>query len=161
MFTRAHNIWLTSADGATQRPLTTDGTADAPYRSPSQSADGSIVAMVRDRRGSGDIIVSSLYEVDRQGMLLRTPFEPPQYTFFFDNTTCPGGSYGVTPEGVVATISPDGTKLAVEKTATSFFNKWCQTPDGIVSSSAVYVVNLNCSLANDVIAPDPGTSKIA
>jgi hypothetical protein len=158
-FTRAHNIWLTSADGAAQRPLTTDGTAAEPYHSPTQSTDGSVVAMVRDRHGSGDVVVSSLYEVDRQGTLLRAPFEPPQYSFVFDNTTCPGGSYGVTPRGIRAAISPDASKVAVEKLATGFRDKFCGS-DGIVGLSAVYVIALDGTLANDVIAPDPGTSPI-
>ena len=39
------NLWLSTPDGARQRPLTTDGTPQSPYASPSMSDDGTIVAL--------------------------------------------------------------------------------------------------------------------
>jgi hypothetical protein len=38
------NVWLTTADGVTKRPVTADGTPSSPYRSPTQADDGTIVA---------------------------------------------------------------------------------------------------------------------
>lgn len=34
VFVKDANVWVASPDGANQRPLTRDGTADQPYRSP-------------------------------------------------------------------------------------------------------------------------------
>lgn len=43
-FIKDDNVWLTSADGALQRQLTSDGTATARYNWPSQADDGTILA---------------------------------------------------------------------------------------------------------------------
>jgi hypothetical protein len=39
------NVWLTTPDGSRQRQLTTDGTPERPYASPSMADDGTIVAL--------------------------------------------------------------------------------------------------------------------
>jgi len=38
------NVWIATPDGTTKRQVTTDGTPDAPYYSPSQADDGTIFA---------------------------------------------------------------------------------------------------------------------
>jgi hypothetical protein len=39
------NVWVASPDGSTKRELTTDGSAEAPYRLPSADDQGNVVAM--------------------------------------------------------------------------------------------------------------------
>jgi hypothetical protein len=45
VFIKDHDVWLSQPDGSGQYRVTTDGTADNPYASPSQADDGTIVAM--------------------------------------------------------------------------------------------------------------------
>src|SRR5687767_8651781 len=44
-FIKDHNVWLANPDGSGQHQVTLDGTASAPYESPSQADDGTIVAL--------------------------------------------------------------------------------------------------------------------
>lgn len=44
VFVKDHNVWLAQPDGAKLTAVTTDGTADDPYRSLSQADDGTIAA---------------------------------------------------------------------------------------------------------------------
>src|SRR5687768_3913137 len=44
VFVKDANVWVASPDGSNQRQLTRDGTADHPYRSPSQADDGTVAA---------------------------------------------------------------------------------------------------------------------
>jgi hypothetical protein len=68
VYIKDHNVWLSSPDGAAQRQLTTDGSGQLPYHSPSQADDGTILAgrglhfQRLDRRGAklGDPIASLL-----------------------------------------------------------------------------------------------------
>jgi len=43
VYIKASNVWIASPDGALQRQVTTKGTAERPYYSPSQADDGTIV----------------------------------------------------------------------------------------------------------------------
>ena len=157
VFARDHNIWLTSPDGRAERPLTTNGTAAAPYHSPTQSADGAVVVAVQDptgRRRGGSL----LYVMDRQGTLLRTPFAPPQYT------TVIGGScsHGVRElgYGIVAAVSPDATKIMVNKLGVFFspFGGFC---DRGIDKSEMYVINLDGAIVNASIPPTDGAAPLS
>ena len=44
-FIREHNVWLANPDGSGQYRVTFDGTAAAPYESPSQADNGTVVAI--------------------------------------------------------------------------------------------------------------------
>lgn len=51
VFIRDHNVWLANADASGQYQVTRDGTSGAPYESPSQADDGTIVA-IRETPGA-------------------------------------------------------------------------------------------------------------
>ena len=42
VYVKDANVWLAAGDGGSQYQVTTDGTAEHPYRSPSQADDGTI-----------------------------------------------------------------------------------------------------------------------
>ena len=42
VYVKDGNVWLAAGDGGSQYQVTTDGTAEHPYRSPSQADDGTI-----------------------------------------------------------------------------------------------------------------------
>lgn len=90
VFVKDANVWVAQPDGSQARALTTDGTPQLPYGSPSQADDGTVLA-VRGTR---------LYKLDRQGRQLAG----------FDSllTKSTGGAVGPFD----ARISPDGTKFA-------------------------------------------------
>ncbi len=44
VYVKDHNVWLANADGSGQYQVTRNGTADSPWRSPSQADDGTIAA---------------------------------------------------------------------------------------------------------------------
>ena len=44
VYVKDHNVWLADGNGGSQYQVTLDGTADDPYRSPSQADDGTIAA---------------------------------------------------------------------------------------------------------------------
>ncbi len=60
VFVKDANVWLAHADGSGAYQVTLDGTADAPYRVPVQSDDGTIVASHHDEivrmRQNGEVI---------------------------------------------------------------------------------------------------------
>jgi hypothetical protein len=90
VFTKNGNVWLANPDGSGQYQVTLDGTAAAPYRSPSQADDGTIFAI----RGEGTH--ATFNKMKQNGELLAAPFE--------------GSAPGTGP--LEASISPDGTKAA-------------------------------------------------
>jgi hypothetical protein len=92
-YIKDHNVWVAEPDGSNQYQVTTDGTADWAYGSPSQADDGTIVA----RRGT-DIV-----RLRQNGQEL-SRFDPP------DTTDSAGQHIGGTPSGVA--VSPDGSKVA-------------------------------------------------
>jgi hypothetical protein len=89
------NVWLRSPDGAKVHQVTKDGTAQDPYRSPSQADDGTLA-------------VSRGYEIlilEQNGQVLRR-LDPPRLS---DSTSSP--LKGVP---VDIAISPDGSKVAYQ-----------------------------------------------
>jgi opacity protein-like surface antigen len=60
VFVKEANVWLAHADGSGAYQVTTDGTAEQPYRVPVQSDDGTIVASHHDEivrmRQNGEVI---------------------------------------------------------------------------------------------------------
>jgi hypothetical protein len=92
VYVKDANVWTARPDGSHQRQLTNDGTAQAPYGSPSQADDGTIVAV----RGS------RFYKLDRDGRRLATLNSVL--------TDKPAAIGAVGPFD--ARISPDGRKIA-------------------------------------------------
>jgi hypothetical protein len=90
-FIKGHNVWLANPDGTGQYQVTFDGTAGAPYESPSQADDGTIVA-VREAPGGR----RQINRIAQSGRLLNAPI----------NTPAPGtGAIG-------AKVSPNGALVA-------------------------------------------------
>jgi hypothetical protein len=90
-FIRDKNVWLANADGSGQYQVTLDGTAAAPYESPSQSDGGTVVA-VRAAPGQR----RQIYRMTQSGALLNAPI----------NTPAPGTG------AIDAKLSPDGALVA-------------------------------------------------
>lgn len=93
VYIKGHNVWIAKPDGSGARAVTTDGEADWPYRSPSQSDDGSVIMAGRG---------SDIVKLDQQGSRLAM-FEPDR----------PAGSasFGGSPPQDVA-VTPDGSRVA-------------------------------------------------
>ena len=68
VFVKEHNVWLANPDGSGQYQVTFDGTAGAPYESPSQANDGTIVA-IRETPGQR----RQLYRMSQSGQALEPP----------------------------------------------------------------------------------------
>ena len=92
VYVKDSNVWSARPDGSEQRRLTTDGTPQDPYSSPSQADDGTIVA-VRGTR---------LHKLDPQGR--------PAGALKSLLTDKPGSIGAVGPFD--ARISPDGRSIA-------------------------------------------------
>lgn len=60
------NVWRTTPDGAKKEQLTTDGTAEIRYRSPSQKNDGTVVAIKRAGAESGTYFAHFFRPADRK-----------------------------------------------------------------------------------------------
>jgi hypothetical protein len=93
VFVKDHNVWLAQPDGSELTQVTTDGTSDYPYRSPSQADDGTIAAS-----NFHDIVL-----VRQNGEEIRRLDPPP----LVDST-----SHSVDGVPVYVRISPDGSKVA-------------------------------------------------
>ena len=91
VYVKDANVWVAQPDGTQARALTTDGTAQLPYASPSQADDGTVLAV----RGS------RFHKLDRQGKLLAT-----LNSLLTDK---PGTVMAVGPFDTK--ISPDGSKF--------------------------------------------------
>lgn len=88
------NIWLAGPDGSGQYQVTFDAGPSSPYESPSESDDGTILAV---RRLPGPEQRNQLFRMTQSGQLLNPPIDTP----------APG------PAGALeAKISPDGTLAA-------------------------------------------------
>lgn len=59
-----NNVWLASPDGKLKHRVTTTGTADVPFRSPTQKNDGTIVAIQRAGAGSSTAFAHFLRPTD-------------------------------------------------------------------------------------------------
>jgi hypothetical protein len=93
VFVKDANVWVASPDGSNQRQLTRDGTADRPYRSPSQADDGTVAASFPD----------GVRLINRGGKVIRE-LDPPPLTDSVSHTM------DGTPVDVA--LSPDGSKIA-------------------------------------------------
>jgi hypothetical protein len=93
VYVKDANVWLASGNGGNQYQVTTDGTAEHPYRSPSQADDGTIAV------GHGDEIL----RMKQNGTVLNR-LDPP--------TLINSVSHPMDGVPVDVAISPDGTKVA-------------------------------------------------
>lgn len=93
VYVKDANVWVASPDGSGQRQLTRDGTADHPYRSPSQADDGTVAASYLD----------SIRIISRSGKLTRE-LDPPALT----NSV----SHSIDGTPVDVALSPDGKTIA-------------------------------------------------
>jgi Tol biopolymer transport system component len=100
VYVKNHNVWVMAPDGSKQRQVTRDGTAAAPYVSPSQADNGRIAA------GKGYAIVV----VDRKGKRL-SRFVPRNLK---DST---GHSTAGQPTRLA--LSPDAKRIAYMLTSQS------------------------------------------
>ncbi len=117
VFIKADNVWLMRPDGTGQRQITTDGKADAPYVSPSQADDGTIVALRNQHiiEGTHNYLQGVVSVLNRNGQLMRPVYAVPQYDLIED--TCPT-PVAQQPDGIVdAQVSPDGQRIAYVATA--------------------------------------------
>ncbi len=153
VFIKAFNVWLTSPDGATQRQLTTDGSATTPYLDPTESDDGSVIVAVQARpEQAGGYIRSYIYEMNRQGTLLRAPFAPDQFSAVLGGP-CPVVHTIEAPQGILAAVSPDGTKIAVNPVEDKYIGSDCSP----FFYGTVYVMNLDGSNESAEIQPPAGS----
>jgi Tol biopolymer transport system component len=93
VYVKDGNVWVAAPDGSSQRQLTRDGTADHPYRSPSQADDGTVAASYLD----------GIRLISRAGKLVRE-LDPPPLT----NSV----SHAMDGTPVDVAISPDGKTIA-------------------------------------------------
>ena len=93
VYVKSGNVWLSQPDGSGAYQVTTDGTPDSPYRSPSQADDGTIAAGHRD-----DIV-----RMTQNGTVLNR-IDPPGLT----NSV----SHHMDGPPVDVAISPDGARIA-------------------------------------------------
>lgn len=93
VFVKDANIWLAAPDGSKLTQVTTDGTPEFPYHSPSQADDGTIAAGHR----------LSIVRLKQNGDVINTLDPPPLVN-----------SVSQTVDGtpVDVAITPDGTKIA-------------------------------------------------
>jgi hypothetical protein len=90
-FVKDNNVWLSNADGSALYQVTLDGTAAAPYETPSLADDGTVVA-IRQTPGQR----RQIYRMSQSGALLNPPI----------NTPAPGTG------AIDGKVSPDGTLVA-------------------------------------------------
>ena len=93
VYVKDGNVWLASGSGGSQYQVTTDGTPEHPYRSPSQADDGTIAV------GYGNEILRM-----RQNGQVLNRLDPP--------TLMNSVSHPMDGVPVDVAISPDGTKVA-------------------------------------------------
>lgn len=98
LFIKGHNIWLARGDGTGQVQLTSDGTSQSPYSSPTQADDGTIVA------ANSYLIV----RLDRNGNRLGW-FAPPTLMSSVNHPL------GGVPQHVA--VAPDGASIAYSQIA--------------------------------------------
>jgi len=93
VFTRGGNVWLAEPDGSRLHQVTTDGTPEWPYRSPSQADDGTIAVShgtsIKRLRQNGEVIDA---------------VDPPSLV---DST-----STRIDGVPIAVALSPDGSKVA-------------------------------------------------
>jgi hypothetical protein len=108
VFVKGDNVWLANPDGSNQFQVTTDGTAENPYLSPSQADDGTIVA-ARAKPNGGP-----LYRMRQNGEVLNTiPLAPML-----------AGPFA--PQ-----VSPDGALVAYEHVFSRYVNGYLETSSDV------------------------------
>ena len=124
------NVWLASPDGTTRRQVTADGTVDEPYRDPTQSDAGAILAL----RGH-----ASMYRLGRDGRSLAAPVRLAA----LDNGT----------EGLA--VSPGGSLVAyvTTGTGTTIDPRW-GTPTGIYLYGGTDMADLRGTPVEGGIGPN-------
>lgn len=109
VFIRSNQVWISDGTGAHARRLTSQGTAAKPFRYPSESDHGTIVAL----RGNGFVVL------DRVGHVLHSYAQPLVATGTLE----------------YASISPDGSKIAFTMLA---MRNICDPYCGFESVHAMY-----------------------
>jgi Tol biopolymer transport system component len=71
-FEKENNVWLSNTDGSGQYQVTFDGSANAPYETPSQS-DAGVVVAIRQTPGQR----RQIYRMTQSGQLLNPPINTP------------------------------------------------------------------------------------
>jgi len=93
VFLKNYNVWLVAPDGSKLTPVTTDGSYESPYLSPSQADDGTIAVSkgtkILRMRQNGEVI---------------NELDPPA---LMDSVSHP-----IDGVPVDVAISPDGSKIA-------------------------------------------------
>jgi hypothetical protein len=122
VYVNDHNVWLMNPDGSGKYQVTLDGTTNSPYVSPSQAADGTIVAVhAADQTGSSH---DELVRMRQNGSAIGS---------FTPSVTFPNGLDQ-------ADVSPDGSKIAYR---TSFNgNSDCSSQGG---STFCYVMHVTAA----------------
>jgi hypothetical protein len=132
VFVKDANVWVASPDGSNQRPLTRDGTADHPYRSPSQADDGTVAASYLD----------GVRVIARSGKLLRE-LDPPLLT----NSV----SHAMDGTPVDVALSPDGKTIAY-----TFVNASCPVGASCGARAATgYMTSTGSPLPGNVYLSNP------
>ena len=118
VYSRANDLWITSPDGKVTRRLTFNGTTRSPWRDPSMSTNGTVVAFRTSTYSVGgeDNARSTIYRLNQAGKILSS-FRPRQQN---------SGDPGVLRGGGIATlaVSPDGSSIAWEE-------QWACVQNGI------------------------------
>ncbi len=156
VFIKNNNVWLSGPYGENPRQLTTDGTANVPYASPSQSDDGTTIVAVRNENltATNEHKQGRVFVMNRDGSV-RTSFVPPGQ---FEPAVGDGGCNGVLAQSAngigTINISPDGTKLAYSAKATVFkrtsVHPFCRTNE----LGKTFISNLDGTNPAQLVAPD-------
>ncbi|MDX8152231.1 hypothetical protein SK069_11540 [Patulibacter brassicae] len=107
-FVKDHDVWLAHDDGSGAVRVTTDGTAENPWQSPSQADDGTIVAARKLPRSGPLFVLRQNGELVRRIDLPAVQFGP------FDPA-----------------VSPDGTLVAYGHSFARYVNGWLETGSDI------------------------------
>ena len=132
VFVKDANVWVASPDGTGQRQLTRDGTADHPYRSPSQADDGTVAASYLD----------SIRLIRRDGSLIRE-LDPPSLV----NSV----SHAMDGTPVDVALSPDGKTIAY-----TFVSASCPVGASCGARAATgYVTSAGAALPGNLYLSNP------
>ncbi len=148
VYISGNNVWLMAPDGTGKKQITHDGSASSPYLSPSESDDGTIVAI----RNSTSADVGTIYVMNRAGRLV-SRFTPPQYGYHGVGVSC-SVDYQVAPTGIQrGTVSPDGSHIAYTAQA-MFQNVGCSTVVNVYTSYVIGRTGTGAVHLSDIQAID-------
>lgn len=166
VYVKDHNIWLVDMTTGTRHAVTTDGTTEEPYFSPSQDDAGRIVAV----KGKG--ISRYLHRMDQTGNPLNAPFVPsglgsagpfePQvspdgsivgyHSASSDSpcymSSCPGGST------TARYTRADGNETAAESPGGFADVSWVSNSQTLVFSNSVWVSDVATGAAASWVMAD-------